>query len=373
MQVFLSYARKDLEALRNVLEAYLEQIARQLAADRLGELFRDTKGLKDYRDWREDLWKAIDKSYAMVALVSNSWLMSDVCWKEYEYATQSAKIPVIPIIYKIRDPDPEILGGRQHLWKELKRTMEDRTNPQMVEWVKNRVGLHEMLLGLENKDALSREASLATLGKLIIGPLQEVQPKKWPPKQDEADREWPNVANANALLNSRASAGSATVPQFTRIVEPSGALAGLGVPKTICYATSHALTLGEWQALLDLAERDVEDLSRSPPVHQAGHSGLSIILEPEWRAMIDQVLRDQNTLRRQPLSEIAGHLVGGFQLPELGKSELILLPGVKPGNTFSHVSIYLADDNSAKRNKPAVVQWKRAKFRLVFRSPGKVR
>ena len=91
LTVFLSYAHKDWDVLTGSTAAFLSNLEHQLKATALTDarILRDEETLRQDHRFDDKLADRIDAANLMLVLFSPSWLQSEECWKEFEYALAS--------------------------------------------------------------------------------------------------------------------------------------------------------------------------------------------------------------------------------------------------------------------------------------------
>lgn len=126
--VFISYSRKD-----SVLASYITLILRNNGI----EVFTDVSGIAGGSSWRLELGKALDKSSAVIVLISNHSVESDYVLYEATYAISQDKI-VLPIVLEDVDLDKIPFPLKHIQWLFLKHPITDDSFEPIIEVIKSR-------------------------------------------------------------------------------------------------------------------------------------------------------------------------------------------------------------------------------------------
>ncbi|MEO1291196.1 MAG: toll/interleukin-1 receptor domain-containing protein [Chloroflexota bacterium] len=87
--VFVSYAREDSEFVKKVVDVLF---------DRGYEVWVDWDDIPHTVDWWEEIVAGIDASNIFIAILTDNFANSKVCYKEVQYALENNKriVPVVP-------------------------------------------------------------------------------------------------------------------------------------------------------------------------------------------------------------------------------------------------------------------------------------
>lgn len=204
--VFVSYSRSDLSRI----ERLLDQLAQATST------WIDLERIAPTSDWWLEISGAIDRSSAVVALLSPSSLKSEICVREWEFARSGGKNVVPVVIEKFSSSDaPEWIGAIHWIDATVGSDASNAaeivaaTNSD-VDWSRAHTSLltkaREWEASNESKSKLLRGGDVATNERLL-----EVDRPAGQPQPSELHRRFVRASRSAKGRTTRMAAGLAVV------------------------------------------------------------------------------------------------------------------------------------------------------------------